>query len=108
MSAETIATYEEFRKVLEENEEFYVLKHSVTCPISAQAKTKYMDFAEESNRPTYIVEIQHARPLSDKIAEVFGVKHESPQALFIKNEEVKWNTSHMRITKDALKEAAEQ
>lgn len=45
------------------------------------------------------------RPVSLGLAERIGVKHESPQALLIKNGKALWHTSHHAITAEALKGA---
>jgi bacillithiol system protein YtxJ len=43
--------------------------------------------------------------LSNAIAERFGVRHETPQALLIKDGRVVWHASHWSITSDSLTEA---
>ncbi|WP_313639956.1 monothiol bacilliredoxin BrxC family protein, partial [Paenibacillus sp.] len=46
--------------------------------------------------------------VSNQIAEEFGIKHESPQLFLLEDNEVRWNTSHWKITRDAIKEAVNQ
>lgn len=48
------------------------------------------------------------RPVSNKIAEDFGIKHESPQIFLLEDGEVRWNTSHWKITQSSIKEAVSQ
>jgi len=50
-------------------------------------------------------DLQHARALSSAIAEATGVRHQSPQAILLRDGEAVWDTSHGRITEEALGEA---
>jgi bacillithiol system protein YtxJ len=43
--------------------------------------------------------------LSNLIAQRFGIRHESPQALLIKDERVVWHASHWAITSESLSNA---
>jgi bacillithiol system protein YtxJ len=103
-----IDTVEQFNDVIQKENKFFLLKHSLTCPISQAAYNEYQKFAEEQSEvPTYFMAVQEARPLSNEIAEKFNIKHESPQAiLFLKKNPV-WNTSHWKITKDSLSSAVD-
>lgn len=97
---------EEFDQALQTAEQFIILKHSSTCPISQAAYEEYESFAEEHDSlPIYFLIVQEERPLSNHIAEKFSIKHESPQALLFKNGEVAWHASHWKITYDSLTKA---
>ncbi|MEQ6388724.1 bacillithiol system redox-active protein YtxJ [Bacillaceae bacterium S4-13-58] len=100
-----ISTVEEFQNIQKSTPNFFLLKHSLTCPISAEGKEQYNSFSETTNVPTYILHVQEARPLSNYISETFQVKHESPQVLLFHNSEVAWNTSHWDITVSHLAKA---
>ena len=78
-----------------------IFKHSLTCPISASAfeRMKGYDGAVD------LVEVQRARALSNEIAERFGVTHESPQIIVVRNGQVLWDGSHFKITSEAVAEA---
>lgn len=103
---ERLTTKEAFEQALQENESMLLLKHSDTCPISADAYEQYEKYTNENNEvKAYFLVVQEDRPLSNDIAETFEVKHESPQAFLFKNKEVAWHTSHRKITYDALNEA---
>ncbi|MCP8617146.1 bacillithiol system redox-active protein YtxJ [Salirhabdus salicampi] len=106
MGVNVIEKTEQFQEVLEQQHTFFLLKHSLTCPISSEAKEQYERFWEEAEIPQYVLYVQEARPLSNHIAETFDVKHESPQALLFHGKEVVWHTSHWNITKEALHAAA--
>ncbi|MYL34085.1 bacillithiol system redox-active protein YtxJ [Pontibacillus yanchengensis] len=103
MTIQSIEQKETFEQVLEQHNKFLLLKHSLTCPISADAENTFKRYDEETNTPLYILPIQQARELSNYIAEEFGVKHQSPQALLFEKKQVKWDASHWKITNDALK-----
>lgn len=52
-----------------------------------------------------LVRVIEERPVSLSLAERVAVKHESPQALLIKDGKALWHDSHRAITADALKAA---
>lgn len=85
-----------------------VFKHSTTCPVSARAHREWEAFqatsAAEKVKLAWVRVIEE-RPVSLALAEKVGVKHESPQALLIKDGQALWNTSHRGITAASLTEA---
>jgi bacillithiol system protein YtxJ len=83
-----------------------IFKHSTQCAISTQAYEEFTDFAK--GVPGLIcgaVMVIENRKLSNAIAERFGIRHESPQALLIKDGRVLWHASHWSISSDSLSEA---
>ncbi|MFP7171426.1 bacillithiol system redox-active protein YtxJ [Terribacillus sp. 7520-G] len=104
MEAKVIQSQEEFQDVLNKEAAFYLLKHSLTCPISASAKQEYDRYSLDTQLPVYTLYVQEARELSNMIAERYDVKHESPQALLFENNRVIWHASHHDITQAALQE----
>ncbi|GIP39769.1 hypothetical protein J31TS4_30490 [Paenibacillus sp. J31TS4] len=104
-----LSTVEEWNAVhkLSEQKPVFVFKHSTRCPVSADAYDQYMSYLnKEPNAGVEycLVLVVESRPVSNAIAETLSVKHESPQAILIKNGEAVWHTSHWRITKESLKE----
>ncbi|GAA3733970.1 bacillithiol system redox-active protein YtxJ [Salinicoccus jeotgali] len=93
---------ESFQKLLQEKKSFFFMKHSSTCPISAAAFEEFQKFHYERDMDGYYLIVQNNRDLSDYIAENFNVKHESPQAFYFENEEVRWQDSHSNITLKSL------
>ena len=90
-------------------DEFILLKHSNTCPISAYAYDQYVKITEENpNFPAVYLVVQKDRALSNEIAETFHVKHESPQVIVFKNGNVAYHTSHRDITVEALEGAIQE
>ena len=86
-----------------------IFKHSTTCSISAAAKGKIeRQWADSGlSLPIYYLDLLRFRPLSGQIAEQFGVRHESPQLLLIKDGECAYDASHMGIRLSAVKEAVQ-
>ncbi|MBM7096406.1 bacillithiol system redox-active protein YtxJ [Bacillus sp. H-16] len=109
MSMTKISTVQEWEKLLKDNEHFYFLKNSTTCPISTQAFSETENFSEEEKSvPVFYLDVQEARSLSNEIANRLNVKHESPQAFLIQDGEVKWHDSHWNVTKETLARALNQ
>jgi len=71
-----------------------LFKHSTTCPISAGV------YQEISNADANInlVVVQHARNVSTAIAEKTGIRHESPQAIILKDGKPVYHASHYDVT----------
>lgn len=101
-----IETLEQFEEVLKKESKFFLLKHSLTCPISQAAFQEYQNFADgQTEFPAYYLAVQDSRPLSNTIAEKFAIKHESPQAILFANQAAIWNASHWKITQSSLNSA---
>jgi bacillithiol system protein YtxJ len=82
-----------------------IFKHSTRCSISSMAKSrleKTWDFPEDEIKPYYLDLIAY-RDVSNAIAEKFGVYHESPQALLIRNGECTYDASHLDISVQELR-----
>lgn len=105
MTASKIESEEQFNDLLKEDT-FLLFKHSLTCPVSAEAHEQYEKFiAGNEQLKTAYLAVQEARPLSNYVAETFDIKHQSPQAILFKNGKPVWNESHWRITYDSLGKA---
>lgn len=84
-----------------------LFKHSIRCSISLMAKRKFefdWDILPEDTS-VYFLDLIKNRNISNAIAELFDVHHESPQLLLIKNGECIYESSHGEISAE---EAAEQ
>jgi len=78
-----------------------LFKHSNSCPISARAYGQM----EGVEAPVSIVVVQQSRALSREIEQRTGVRHETPQALVIRNGRAVWNASHFDVTAQAVEQA---
>ena len=81
-----------------------LFKHSDACPISARAYRQM----EEVKTPVSIVVVQQSRDLSRQVEERTGVRHETPQALVLRNGRAVWNASHFDITSDVVEQAVRE
>ena len=85
-------------------------KHSLTCGTSAWAHEELEALLDGPPLPAdvCVVHVQTSRPLSTAIAERLGVRHESPQALLVRDGQVVWHASHHRLSKAAMAAAIHQ
>ncbi|WP_409302225.1 bacillithiol system redox-active protein YtxJ [Peribacillus sp. SCS-155] len=105
MATTKIESQAEFEELISK-ESFLLIKHSLTCPVSGAAFEEYESFLEDhQGENTAYLAVQEARPLSNYIAEAYGIKHESPQAILFRNGKPVWNASHWKITYDTLSKA---
>jgi bacillithiol system protein YtxJ len=87
---------------------YIIFKHSATCPISASAHKAVSGAIDRMELPVYQVVVQENRELSTEVARKFGVIHESPQVILIKDDQAVWNESHYGITTDTLISVSER
>lgn len=83
-----------------------IFKHSTRCSISDMAKSR-LDAAETPDFVDfYYLDLIRFRNLSNTVAEIFQVHHESPQILVIKSGECVYEVSHWDIRFDDILEEA--
>ncbi len=100
------AAMSEAEKLVGAAQPMVVFKHSATCSISIDVKRQYDAFvAANPDVPTRVVVVQTERPLSNALEQVTQVRHESPQALLVRDGRVLWHASHRRITAASLEQA---
>ncbi|MBV9928755.1 MAG: bacillithiol system redox-active protein YtxJ [Acidobacteria bacterium] len=81
-----------------------LFKHSNACPISARAYSQMTAV----RTPVSIVVVQKSRDVSREVEQRTGVRHETPQALVLRNGRAVWHTSHFDITADAVEQAVKE
>lgn len=82
-----------------------IFKHSNTCGISRVVLKMFKEsYDEDWNCDLYFLTIQSRRDISNGIAERFGIRHESPQLLVVKQGAVTFHTSHGGIADTNLGE----
>jgi bacillithiol system protein YtxJ len=101
---------EQLQEIVRESHEqpILIFKHSTSCSISAAAKGKIeRQWADAGLADTklYYLDLLRFRPISAEIAQQFGVQHESPQLLLIRDGECQYNASHMGIRLSDVKTA---
>jgi len=89
-----------------------LFKHSYSCGISAEALDELVEhlnadvIAAGMPEPQYaMVTVQTDREVSNAVSARLGVRHETPQALLVRNGRVVWAASHFRVTASAMKDA---
>lgn len=102
---------EDLKTIKEESREnpVIIFKHSTRCSISDMALNRLersWSDQEMINVKPYYLDLIRNRNVSDEVAEVFNVRHESPQILIIKNGEVVHTDSHMGINYSTIKDLA--
>ncbi len=81
-----------------------IFKHSTQCNISADA---YKEMSQMEATAWYL-DLLANRDVSNLIAEMYDVKHQSPQVIIIKDGQAIYNESHWRIKTDLVQEALER
>lgn len=70
-----------------------IFKHSSSCGVSAGIHRQMNELDAEVN----VVVVQNARNVSNEIAERTGIRHETPQAIILRNGEAVHYASHYSI-----------
>ncbi|MGB7923832.1 MAG: bacillithiol system redox-active protein YtxJ [Pyrinomonadaceae bacterium] len=81
-----------------------LFKHSTTCPISSAAYQAMTDFKGE----VALLIVQRSRDLSRDVEARTGVRHESPQAIVLRNGQAVWNASHWKVRAEAVEKAVRE
>lgn len=86
-----------------------IFKHSTRCSISLMAKRKFeLDWEDlPADSKVYFLDLLSYRDISNTIADIFQVHHESPQLLLIKDGECILSQSHSDISVDEVNEVLE-
>ena len=75
-----------------------IFKHSIRCSISRYSLKQFEnDFELEDRIIPYYLDLLNHRDISNAIAERFGVFHQSPQIIVIKDGKAIFDTSHESI-----------
>ena len=85
-----------------------LFKHSRSCGISAEALDELLAHLDEQPHDAAryaVVTVQTHREVSNAVTAKLGVRHETPQALVIRDGAVVWTASHFRVTADAMLKA---
>ena len=78
-----------------------VFKHSNACPISARAYREMEKLEGKVN----LLEIQAVPELSREVANLTGVRHESPQVILLRDGKAVWNASHFDVNAASVSKA---
>src|SRR6476619_2638268 len=85
-----------------------LFKHSRYCGVSCEALDELQSHigTRATGGVAYkMITVQTHRPVSDAAAQRLGIRHETPQAILLRDGKVIWNASHFRITVTELDRA---
>jgi thioredoxin 1 len=84
-----------------------LFKHSRYCGVSAEALDELQSHIDgAANQVAYrMITVQTHRSVSDAVAQRLGLRHETPQAILLRDGKIVWNASHFRITATQLDQA---
>ena len=91
-----------------EREPVLVFKHSTMCGISSMARRRLLELREAEDPPVYELVIQASRSLSNELAGLFDIRHQSPQIILIHQRKPVYHTSHGLITAENVRIAQNQ
>lgn len=97
------------QRSFEKNKGVVLFKHSTRCIIS---KTVLRNLSaewevDEQNLPIYYLDLLSYRAVSNQVAADYGVEHQSPQIIVIKDGVAIYAESHHSISWDKIKELME-
>jgi bacillithiol system protein YtxJ len=78
-----------------------LFKHSTRCGISSMAKRR-LENLDPSIVDVYMIDVISNRSISNRIAEMFDIRHESPQAILLIDGEVIWSGSHGKVQAETI------
>ena len=81
-----------------------IFKHSTRCDLSAAMLMRFertYEFNETALKPVFL-DLRQFREVSDEISSRFGVVHQSPQLLLIKDKKVVYSANHDDIFAKSL------
>lgn len=90
---------EELDQIYKSTETVVLFKHSTRCPVSSMAK-RSLEFDKElipENLKFFYLDLIAHRDVSNKIVELWGIQHESPQILIVQGDKHIYNASHSDI-----------
>jgi bacillithiol system protein YtxJ len=103
-----IQTNHEFDELYNSSEQTWVFKYSPICPISTSVQHEFTEWAQKNGVAVALVHVIRNRELARYIADITGIRHESPQLLVVGQGKVWWQGSHYAINSSSLLEALER
>lgn len=102
-----LTSVDQVQEIIDRSQEVpcVIFKHSTSCPISSMARHRLENSWDIENEQVelYFLDLLRFRNISNFIAETFGVRHESPQAIMIRNGAVVHHNSHLDISVESIK-----
>jgi len=82
--------------------------HDYSCPISRAAYGEMQRLSPEIIGETRLVDVAREHALKQQIEAETGVRHESPQAIILRDGKAVWDASHFAITTKSVTAALAQ
>jgi bacillithiol system protein YtxJ len=101
-----LTSLDQLNEIKNDNGYSLIFKHSTRCSISMMAKRNF-EFNWEvipEDTKLYFLDLISYREISNAVAEVFNVAHQSPQILLIKNGDCVLEASHSDISAEEVAE----
>jgi bacillithiol system protein YtxJ len=91
------------------NKPVLFFKHSTRCSISSMALSRFEEkWDTNEDCKLFFLDLLEYRPVSNLLAELSGVEHQSPQVIVLYNEEVIYSASHSGINASQIHELLQQ
>ncbi|MBL7729010.1 MAG: bacillithiol system redox-active protein YtxJ [Dinghuibacter sp.] len=81
-----------------------IFKHSTRCSVSSGALSRLNQHVFPEQADFYFLDLIRFRSVSNEVAEVFHIRHESPQIILLWQNQVVYHASHRQIVFDKLAE----
>lgn len=89
-----------------------LFKHSYSCGVSAEALDELLVHLTDKQTDQKQVDVRYAmvtvqthRDVSNAVAARLGVRHETPQAIVVRDGRAIWSASHFRVNADEILKA---
>jgi len=101
----TLTTTEALAAAIESTGTKLFLKHSTRCIISSMAlKSFEREWDTSLNVTLYFIDLIANRPVSNELAEISQVQHQSPQVIVMEGNKVIHSASHEQIDATKIKQ----
>ena len=106
MNWKQLTDLQQLKQLTEVSFQFPVLifKHSTRCSISVMALNRFQREWNNTTVNPYFLDLLNYREVSNQIATLFEVEHQSPQVLLIKDGACVFHASHNAIDAQAVNE----
>ena len=85
-----------------------LFKHSTRCSTSSMVKNRLYKNDLPEGVDFYYLDLIKFRSVSNKVADLFNIRHQSPQVLLIKDGKCVYDENHSGITMEEIVEEAEK
>ena len=87
---------EQYLATADKTQPLIIFKHSTRCSVSRMSKQLF-EGEWKNDKEVYLINVVENRETSNSVASKFGIQHESPQILVIKNGRCIYDASHSLI-----------